>query len=238
MWVHKHFHQPGAMINQLFSKLFDGPIRRFELAERKRWGEKLLDEALYGSPANCLALVNKGADLTLTNKAGYTALHLVLETGLRSSSQPHLPLVRALMDPQRPDSHFAAHHKNHMGETPLHLAASCASQEACELLLVAGSDVNAQNHRGEAPLHCAAKSKAPPICSLLLSHKGDPRLTDVMGHTPAEVARASGSSACAQEIDAFVHSLCAMEAIEGIMAKIHESPPTGRAMARPSLRQC
>ncbi|MGJ4727706.1 ankyrin repeat domain-containing protein [Luteimonas sp. SDU101] len=47
------------------------------------------------------------------------------------------------------------HVQDHMGDTPLHLAAFKAEPEVISMLIEAGADPNARNKRGQTPLHHA-----------------------------------------------------------------------------------
>ena len=71
---------------------------------------------------------------------------------------------------------------------PLHNAASYGHIEIAQLLLDAGSHVNANDRWQFTPLHEAAQKGRTQLCALLLSHGSNPFVKNQDGQTPFEVA--------------------------------------------------
>lgn len=74
------------------------------------------------------------------------------------------------------------------GQTPLHMAASCGSQELCEKLILLGADANAQDLVGFTPMHCAARWGHCETLRILLLH-GNERIQTKEGLDLFDVAR-------------------------------------------------
>jgi uncharacterized protein len=214
----------------ILSNLFDGPIQRVELAQRQALGDKLLDSATYGTTSECMRLVAQGADLNRVDSNGSTALHLVLSAGCLVGNQRlrklDMQLVSALLDPARPETAFVVHKKDKMGNTPLHIAVDAQSTDACQLLLELGSCVNAKDVMGATPLHHAARFNSTDMCTLLMMHGADVKATNVEDRTAADVAKFFGNGICFEQIDSFLNSVRAREAIEEMFSSINglESP--------------
>jgi ankyrin repeat protein len=146
-------------------------------------------ELLLSSP---LANVNgKWSDDTPLFRAGlphnYETMKFLLERGadpnLASRGLRSQGCVMVGWMPGDPDS------------TPLHAVAgfdvggehhSGSAEEArkcCQLLLDAGSNVNAQGHCYMTPLHISASKNLTGVMELLLQHGADPNMTDQQGQT-------------------------------------------------------
>lgn len=75
------------------------------------------------------------------------------------------------------------------GRTALHGASvEAGSEEAVELLLDYGADVDAKDKYGNTPLHDAAKYGNISICKLLLGYGADIDAANKWGQTPMHVA--------------------------------------------------
>lgn len=57
------------------------------------------------------------------------------------------------------------------------------ARKCCQLLLDAGSNVNAQGHQHQTPLHISASRNLTTVTELLLQHGADPNITDEAGKT-------------------------------------------------------
>ncbi len=124
--------------------------------------------------------------------AELTALHWAAASGIVEAVKYLLaPPVSA--DPRAP----------RMNEfTPLHSAAMLGHAAACEVLLEAGADVNAQTQpQGYAPLHSAAFAGHVEAIRVLLAHGADRRLLNYRGERPADTARRTGQAEAVQVLE-------------------------------------
>lgn len=92
------------------------------------------------------ALVDAGADVTVRDEDGTTALHLAAESG---NLQTMRTLMRAGADP-------VCQRDWGKRTTPLHIAAANGRTSAARELLLAGAQPSARDARGMTPLHTAA----------------------------------------------------------------------------------
>lgn len=137
--------------------------------------------ATLHNPAVVRRLIAAGADLTLANGYGNTALH-------ESCFAGHLDTAQALL---------AAGAKinavNHKGSTPLHMfcygePASAHPASMAVYLLDQGAAVNAADHRGATPLLVACSTGREDLVELFLSRGASAGARDSSGRGPAEVA--------------------------------------------------
>lgn len=63
--------------------------------------------------------------------------------------------------------------QNADGDTALHIAARCSSEQMIEVLLKSGADVNIKNKKNETPLSIAQKERNPYIIELFNQNKND-----------------------------------------------------------------
>lgn len=80
---------------------------------------------------------------------------------------------------------------NRMHNLPLHAAAAAKQADLVELLLEAGSPVDATQHGGYTALHSAAQNKDMVTVELLLKFGGDLNTPSDDGKTPAELLRSN-----------------------------------------------
>jgi Notch-like protein len=79
--------------------------------------------------------------------------------------------------------------KNELGQTALHIAASCSRADVTRLLLSYRADPNAQDCNGRSPLHVAIVSEADGVFQILLRNKNtNPDLDAEDGTTPLILA--------------------------------------------------
>jgi len=112
-------------------------------------------------------LVNHGANVNEQCQGGGTALHKAARGGRRD-------VVKALLLEFQADPSLSLEN----GNLPIHTAASWDSAECMELLVQAGSDVNARNKTGRTPLHWAADSGAPRAVEWLHKNAADDRVEE------------------------------------------------------------
>ena len=146
----------------------------------------LMCAAFHGHSQVVGILLNKGANVSLVDEYGATALHLSAQEGDLSVSEM---LIEAGADLEGKTS------KN--GGTPLHLAATNAHSEVMKALIKAGADPNSRAVNGVTPLHVAAQKGHLDAIKLLLRAHGDPLLTKTESggtFTPLDTAAAKGHS--------------------------------------------
>jgi ankyrin repeat protein len=99
-------------------------------------------------------LLEHGADATLTDREGETALHRAHDAAVTDR------LLAAGADPDAATSH---------GKTPLHAAAKYGRPDVVARLIAAGARVEARDSEGWTPLRWAHFSKSEPAVRLLLA---------------------------------------------------------------------
>jgi ankyrin repeat protein len=144
----------------------------------------LMRAAFHGDYRAMEILLAHGADATLTQKSGGTALMLASGLGRGTSA-------------------FA---EDYGTENDLFNAAKLAIEH--------GADVNAVNDQGAAAVHYAARSGLNSVITLLAQHGAKLDVKDKQGHTPAEAAlgvggrgRAGGPAPVHQDTAALVTRL-------------------------------
>ncbi|KAM7388513.1 hypothetical protein PAMP_024683 [Pampus punctatissimus] len=167
------------------------------------------------------ALIDRGANVNISDKQKYTPLLLSAELGYTEvfrvlvakqakldvtlsdlSSALHLavhsgsvPIVQTLLekglDPNRAGP---------KGQTPLHLAAQCNRSDLVGLLLRAGAQVNAVAQDGLTPLHLASREGHTETVIQLLQGKADPGVKDRLGRTALHWAASSQRESCVVDL--------------------------------------
>ncbi|CAB0042728.1 unnamed protein product [Trichogramma brassicae] len=139
-------------------------------------------------------LLCNGAGFDLPNKDGLTPLHLVCQTGFRSSPLTMLffEMAARLHKSVRVDA------RDRWGNAPLHLALRFGCERTVEALLEQDPDPNLANEAGETPLHvaCQARSKERGWAEMLFgirdrSFRLRLEARDKKGRTPLQWAVAS-----------------------------------------------
>jgi len=82
--------------------------------------------------------------------------------------------------------------RDETGYTALHYAARNNNIIACELLIKANANVNAETNGGVTPLQRAAMMGHIDVVKMLLSHRADVKIQDSDGNTAAHRASQSG----------------------------------------------
>jgi ankyrin repeat protein len=95
-------------------------------------------------------LLEAGADLTLKDQEGNTALHLALKIGQEGM---RLDLIQWIIR----NNHSLITIGNGQKETPLHLAMKQTNTDLATFLIANGADLDAQDSLGNTPLHWAVK---------------------------------------------------------------------------------
>ncbi|MDU8943489.1 ankyrin repeat domain-containing protein [Ovoidimarina sediminis] len=197
-------------------------------------GTALHFAAKRDSPELIKMLLDAGADVSLRDDLGNTALHVaakysrsvdVVRELLNAGSDIHArsntgstPLLAAASRPGGFEENHAevvilliaagadARTKSDLGDTPLYRAASAKDSRVLSAILEAGADVNAvSDWNGEAPLHKAAKYGDLRNIKLLIAAGADLNARDESGRTPLDLARSSGRAPAI--IDALGHEV-------------------------------
>lgn len=142
-------------------------------------GSPLFLAAAAGDENISLLLLERGADIRLTDKWGGTALNAAMESG-RSEA-----VIRLLIDkganPNSKSRMFTA------------LFAAARSPDLTRLLLSKGANPNLKNDDGSTPLHAAAHNKNNEVGVLLLNAGADIGAVAKGYGTPLHVAAGSGN---------------------------------------------
>jgi ankyrin len=132
-------------------------------------------------------LIQRGANVYLTDTHGRTPLHRAAQSGCETMVQLLLR-TRAKHKLDQPDLNHCA--------TPLHFAvqgySSRGSARVVELLAEKGANVNNQDKNGMTPLHIASRSGAVDIVRVLLEREAQVDMTSYDGKTPLHVAVQAG----------------------------------------------
>ena len=176
-WINHH-----ALPKQL-----DNTIREFEDVESITC---LSFASLVSDDVTVRQLVEAGADVTVADGRGKTALHHVCERDINTARVDRADRVRALMD----DHGAPVNATDRRGSTALHRAAEAGHAEAVKVLVQhPDCRVNATNELGWTSLHDAARAGHTESVKVLVSHPScDVSITDEDGLTAADLARDRG----------------------------------------------
>ncbi|XP_053973315.1 uncharacterized protein LOC128873643 [Hylaeus volcanicus] len=215
----------------------------------------ILAASLSGNVACIEHLIKKGADVNCRNPINYyTALHfavlgkspeaarVLLDNGAKSSTylcqeipEPVLhsairagavEIVKLLLE-----RGASVVEKNHMGETPLHVACFVQSMKCVELLLESpGTNTNAVDRAHRTPLHFAVMTtrSSAKLVEILLKHGASMNAADRTGFTPLHVAALNEQSHCVDVLiwagaDVSATTSAGLSALNIILRKIPES---------------
>nr|XP_020761702.1 ankyrin repeat domain-containing protein 39 isoform X1 [Odocoileus virginianus texanus] len=120
--------------------------------------EGIWSAALNGDLGRVKYLIQKAADPSQPDSAGYTALHYASRNG-------HYAVCQFLLE-----SGAKCDAQTHGGATALHRASYCGHTDIARLLLSHGSNPRLVDADGMTSLHKAAEKGHVDICSLLLQH--------------------------------------------------------------------
>ena len=149
-------------------------------------------------------LLEKGADVTISDKEGNTPLHNVVNNLYRVDIETSLQTIKILLakDKWSQSQHKNNHNKtaldtesknqlinqkNNQGETALFLAAQNRQQDVVSILIQNGADITIPDMYGDTPIHCAASSEQLEVLMILLrAVPGSPLINqqNSMGETP------------------------------------------------------
>jgi ankyrin repeat protein len=196
-----------------------------EVNARDRLGNTALIYAAAGGHAEVLRLLlREGADASLKNGAGLSALERATNAGRRdavevlraASDAARLRDVLTELDSRLLDacrgeetvevvrllSRGASTEARSKGTgwTPLVNACAFGHVEAARVLLDAGADVNCAAADGRTPLHLSAELGDVELISLLLERGADASLRDHHGETPLTAAVRGGAGEAARAL--------------------------------------
>lgn len=134
--------------------------------------------AIFGGTAIIEKLLELGADVSLTEPSGLTALHMAFNCRNRRGI---LPLLKAGAD---------VNAKMHAGDTVLHIAANDGDIDVLPLLLASGADTTIKNDAGYIPLFCAAVKNHSHFIRALAAH-GDAMATKILAELEEDIVKAT-----------------------------------------------
>ncbi|XP_071944828.1 uncharacterized protein [Antedon mediterranea] len=131
-------------------------------------------------------VINHGADLSVKDNLGRTALHTCIMNSLTSSEEQinnFLQICKSLIK-----HGVAVNEKDINGSTPLHYAIKVPSFHMMKMLIEEGACVNTPNKSGTVPLHIAMAWRDMSFCDLLQTSGADIEATDINESTVAHYA--------------------------------------------------
>ncbi|XP_065152937.1 nuclear factor NF-kappa-B p100 subunit-like isoform X2 [Paramisgurnus dabryanus] len=190
-------HQQDRVVQQLIQTMLNSPQPKFINKFNKLSQTPLHLAVITKQPKLVEMLMRTGADPSLLDRDGRTALHLAAHTGdeailrvvLGMLGEHHCHLVNCADFSGQYPVHLAvkkdgehclrllveAGAKINMpeqksGYTALHLAVrDNLLKVACNLITELKADVNTCTFGGNSPLHLAASQGSPPLCSMLIA---------------------------------------------------------------------
>lgn len=140
-------------------------------------------QAAIVQPGIALSLINAGADLDIKDSSGNTPLHVIAdrEKPAGITRARYLTMIQIILA-----NRANVNAKNFNGNTPLHKAVWCPSNNLVQTMIDAGADVNARNNSGEVPLHYGGDKKmlARGQAQQLLRARANPNIQSNDGSTP------------------------------------------------------
>ncbi|XP_033109307.1 uncharacterized protein LOC117110654 [Anneissia japonica] len=133
-------------------------------------------------------IIKYGADLSMKDNLGRTALHTCIMNSLTSSEEQ---LTQMLQICKLLIKHgISVDEMDINGSTPLHYAINVPSYHMMKMLIEEGASVNAPNKSGTIPIHIAMTWNVEDMSLLDLLHKSgaDIEATDINGSTVAHYA--------------------------------------------------
>ncbi|KAL0631667.1 hypothetical protein Q9L58_009479 [Maublancomyces gigas] len=144
-------------------------------------------------------LLDNGADFTMRDESGFTALHVAAQYDSDD-------IARLLLD-----IGVDAEAVNLWNSTALHTAAKYGGIAAARSLLAHGVDVGAPDQNGETPLHVCAAHDSVAVAEVLIQHGADVAACDRHGRTALHVCAAHDSVAVAEVLIQYGADLAACD---------------------------
>jgi ankyrin repeat protein len=160
--------------------------------------------AHYGDSQIAEALISNDTDTERKDIIGQTPLHKAAQHDIAPMRKNRLPSLARVVEGLNKVRYgtLENHHLDHDaaaltliyhgadvmatdtgGNTPLHMAATGASEKTISLFLDAGADVNAKNDEGWTPLHFAAENGCTEVFDKLIASGADVKTRTVSGET-------------------------------------------------------
>lgn len=151
--------------------LQDGPFLEKALQLARRHANALFDYAVTGDVRTLLAVQRHLA--AVQDENGDSVLHLAI-------IHLHTQLVRDLLEVTAgPLCGDIINMRNHLYQTPLHLAVLTQQEAVVEALLAAGADLGLLDRGGNSALHLAAAAGLERVLGVLLRHRSAAPLLDL-----------------------------------------------------------
>jgi ankyrin repeat protein len=173
-------------------------------------GGTLLHLAAFHDQTNTLEiLIRAGANVSLVDESGFTALHWAAMEGatgaaaflLKHKADPNAHVVQP--EYASGPAFMMRQGLSVIGDTPLHLAALAGQTNIVQLLLKSKADVNAVNAMSQTPLDLTGR---PPMAPFMMQQRGMSYLLEPLraNQTPANPLRAgrAGQQAAAALLEA------------------------------------
>eukprot|EP00929_Paragymnodinium_shiwhaense_P080200 TRINITY_DN41811_c0_g1_i1.p1 TRINITY_DN41811_c0_g1~~TRINITY_DN41811_c0_g1_i1.p1 ORF type:complete len:975 (-),score=211.27 TRINITY_DN41811_c0_g1_i1:563-3487(-) len=144
-------------------------------ATRVNW--KLIHCAAFFNHIEAVgSLVQRGADVNVKTRFGFTSLHLAASIGNADTVDKLVELQANLED------------KNKEERTALHAASHMGHVETVKRLLRHGADIQSRDNIGDSPIHGAAKAGHADVVTRLLEEGADPEEDSADGNSPLSYA--------------------------------------------------
>ncbi|XP_067277931.1 nuclear factor NF-kappa-B p100 subunit isoform X1 [Pseudorasbora parva] len=197
-------HQQPAVVHQLIQALNNTPQQKFINKLNNLSQTPLHLAVITKQPKLVEMLMRTGADPSLLDREGRTALHLAAHTGDEAVLRMVLGLLGERYVHLINSADFSGQYPVHLavrkdgerclqllveagakinmpeqksGSTALHLAVrDNLLKLACFLITELKADVNVCTYGGNSPLHFAASQGSPPLCSMLIAAGADKRM--------------------------------------------------------------
>eukprot|EP00474_Spongospora_subterranea_P006474 CRZ06932.1 hypothetical protein [Spongospora subterranea] len=140
---------------------------------------------LYSRENVAIIIIDRGANLLLTDQYGNTPLHIAAGQGLNIAVIKLLKKIR-MTNPQALDL------QNKAGKTPLHFAADYEWEDVIKTLLVGGANPNIADSFGNTPLHLAIQRNLSGQIIIDIIEAMKAKAVDDLGHN--EMTNPSGCS--------------------------------------------
>ncbi|CAB0035097.1 unnamed protein product [Trichogramma brassicae] len=178
---------------QLFFDVADRLGLSVLINARNKSGDTPLHLALKLRNRVVCSLLRRGADPSLADADGSTALHIICGEGrghhrdVEAIFSLYEMIFRRRLDLDARDK---------LGDSPLHLALrrnDVEGDRVAHVLLLRGANPNLADETGLTPLHLALERKDKDLCVAMLRKGGDPNLEDEEGETALRVICSSRS---------------------------------------------